>query len=219
MFIAAIHLATPAFQPLRQICRPFTTTRKNKTTQNRYMIRFTIIVFLLTGFLIKGFGQLQTGVNIAVAETESGKVRGIIRNGIYTYKGIPYATAERFEAPKKVEPWEGIRSSMTWGPVAPLETATTPLTDELKYFFNHDMGTSGEDCLVLNIWTPEISDSKKRPVMFWIHGGVSRITCLSRRESFKKRRCRRCIHQPSVKYFRVSGPFKIWRGVQILCKS
>lgn len=135
------------------------------------MIRFTIIVFLLTGFLIKAFGQLQTGVNIAVAETESGKVRGIIRNGIYTYKGIPYAIAERFEAPKKVESWEGIRSSMTWGPVAPLETATTPLTDELKYFFNHDMGTSGEDCLVLNIWTPEISDGKKRPVMFWIHGG------------------------------------------------
>lgn len=135
------------------------------------MIRFTIIVFLLTGFLIKGCGQLQNGVNIAVAETESGKVRGIIRNGIYTYKGIPYAIAERFETPKKVEPWEGIRSSMAWGPVAPLETATTPLTDELKYFFDHDMGTSGEDCLVLNIWTPEISDGKKRPVMFWIHGG------------------------------------------------
>ena len=29
----------------------------------------------------------------------------------------------------------------------------------------------GEDCLVLNVWTPDVSDGKKRPVMFWCHGG------------------------------------------------
>ncbi len=135
------------------------------------MRRLTIISFVFVIFSVEGFGQLLTGENIAVTETESGKVRGMIRNGIYTYKGIPYATAERFEAPQKVEPWEGVRSSMTWGPVAPLETSATPLTDEMKFFFDHDMGTSGEDCLVLNIWTPGISDGIKRPVMFWIHGG------------------------------------------------
>ncbi len=135
------------------------------------MIRLTILFLMLTGFIHEGLGQLQTGADIAIAQTASGKVRGIIRNGIYTYKGIPYAAAERFEAPKEVNPWEGIRNSMAWGPVAPLETAATPLSDELKFFFDHDMGISGEDCLVLNIWTPGISDGKKRPVMFWIHGG------------------------------------------------
>jgi len=135
-------------------------------------MRRLFIIYIL-GFLsyFQGLSQMQTGENIAIAETKSGKVRGVIRNGIYTYKGIPYATAKRFEAPQKVAPWEGIRSSLSWGPVAPLETPTTPLNDEMKFFFDHDMGTSGEDCLVLNIWTPGIDDEKKRPVMFWIHGG------------------------------------------------
>jgi len=114
---------------------------------------------------------LQTGGNIAVAETTSGKVRGLIRNGIYTYKGIPYATAKRFETPTRVESWEGIRSSLNYGPVAPLEDPDIPLNDEMKFFFDHDLGSQGEDCLALNIWTPSISDDKKRPVMFWIHGG------------------------------------------------
>ena len=29
----------------------------------------------------------------------------------------------------------------------------------------------GEDCLVLNVWTPAVNDGRKRPVMFWCHGG------------------------------------------------
>jgi len=35
----------------------------------------------------------------------------------------------------------------------------------------------GEDCLVLNIWTPALRDHHKRPVMVWIHGdGFSRAS-------------------------------------------
>ena len=45
----------------------------------------------------------QTGANIAVTNTESGKVRGYIHNGIFTYKGIPYAQAERFMPPAKAK--------------------------------------------------------------------------------------------------------------------
>ena len=132
------------------------------------------IVFINALMLLSAFccvGQIQTGEAVAVTDTESGKVRGFIRNGIFTYKGIPYATAERFEAPQKVEPWEGVRSSMTWGPVALLETPTTSVQDEGEFIFDHDWGYASEDCLVLNVWTPGISDGKKRPVMFWIHGG------------------------------------------------
>ncbi|MAJ37870.1 MAG: carboxylesterase [Flavobacteriaceae bacterium] len=134
----------------------------------KHLVTFILLLIL---FNFEGFGQLQTGDNIAIAETTSGKVRGLIRNGIFTYKGIPYATAKRFEAPTRVESWEGIRSSLNYGPVAPLEDPDTPLNDEMKFFFDHDLGSQGEDCLALNIWTPSISDDKKRPVMFWIHGG------------------------------------------------
>lgn len=120
-----------------------------------------------------GFAQLKTGAKVALAHTQSGKVRGYIHDGIYTYKGIPYAEAGRFEAPKKPQKWEGTRSTMTWGPVAPLltPTAITPEGDESEFVFDHDWGYPGENCLVLNVWTPGINDGKKRPVLFWIHGG------------------------------------------------
>ena len=128
-----------------------------------------ILLILCTYFPLTA--QQQTGLEVAVAQTESGQVRGFIQNGIYTYKGIPYAKANRFEAPQKIEKWEGIRSSMTWGPVAPLEVPTSAVSDEIEFVFDHDWGYASEDCLVLNVWTPAINDGKKRPVLFWIHGG------------------------------------------------
>lgn len=115
--------------------------------------------------------SLQTGENVAVTNTESGKVRGYIRNDIYTYKGIPYAEAKRFEIPQKPKAWEGVRSSMTYGPVAPLVDPITSVRDEPEFVFDHNWGYSSEDCMRVNVWTPSITDGKKRPVLFWIHGG------------------------------------------------
>jgi len=132
-------------------------------------ILFFIFPVLFTGFFAAA--QLQTGANVAVAATESGKVRGYINNGVYTYKGIPYAEAKRFEAPQKPKPWQGIRSSMTYGPVAPLLDPTTTVQDESEFVFHHDWGYTSEDCMRINVWTKGLADGKKRPVMFWIHGG------------------------------------------------
>lgn len=115
--------------------------------------------------------QLRTGLEFAVTNTGSGKVRGYQSNGVYTYLGIPYGQAKRFEAPQKPNPWENTRSSMTWGPVAPLLNPTTSVQDEIEWIFDHDFGYTNENCLVLNVWTNGINDGKKRPVMFWIHGG------------------------------------------------
>jgi para-nitrobenzyl esterase len=115
--------------------------------------------------------QLQTGESVAVTNTESGKVRGYIHNGIFTYKGIPYAEAKRFEVPHKPTPWVHTRSSLSYGPVAPLLEPTTSVTDEPEFVFNHSWGFPNEDCMRVNVWSPSIADGKKRPVMFWIHGG------------------------------------------------
>src|SRR5215217_2849180 len=83
---------------------------------------------------------LVSGENIAVVPTNSGKVRGYIHNSIYTYKGIPYAQAKRFEVPEKPKAWTGVRSSMTYGPVAPLTDPTTTVQDESEFVFNHNWG-------------------------------------------------------------------------------
>ena len=115
--------------------------------------------------------QLVTGEEVAVTSTTQGKVRGYINNSVYTYKGIPYAVAKRFEAPQKPAPWTGVRSSMTYGPVSPLMTPTTSVQDEGEFVFHHDWGYTSEDCMRVNVWTPGINDGKKRPVLFWIHGG------------------------------------------------
>jgi para-nitrobenzyl esterase len=125
----------------------------------------------LTAFAQKASLPLITGADVAVAQTKSGKVRGYIHNGTYTYKGIPYAKANRFEAPQPVDPWTDIRSSLSYGPVSPLMTPTTRVQDETEFVFHHDWGYTNEDCLRLNVWTPGINDGKKRPIMFWIHGG------------------------------------------------
>ena len=113
---------------------------------------------------------IVAGKNIAVVETESGKVKGYIHNSIYTYKGIPYAKAERFMAPTKPNPWTGVRSSMTYGPVCPIDPMSST-NDVFEFAFHHDWGYSNENCLSLNIWTPQINDHKKRPVLVWFHGG------------------------------------------------
>lgn len=135
------------------------------------MKKITICLVLAVNICIAAMAQLQTGENVAVTNTASGKVRGYVHNTIYTYKGIPYAEAKRFEAPQKPKAWTGIRSSMTYGPVAPLMTPTTSVQDESEFVYHHDWGYTNENCLVLNVWTPGINDGKKRPVMFWIHGG------------------------------------------------
>ncbi|WP_018616409.1 carboxylesterase/lipase family protein [Segetibacter koreensis] len=135
------------------------------------MKKITICFLNLILICFFASAQLETGENVAVTSTDAGKVRGYIHNRIYTYKGIPYAEAKRFEAPQKPEPWTGIRSSMTYGPVAPLMDPTTSVQDESEFVYHHDWGYTNEDCMRVNVWTPGINDGKKRPVMFWIHGG------------------------------------------------
>ena len=117
------------------------------------------------------YAQLVTGENVAVTNTDAGKVRGYINNGIVTYKGIPYAEAKRFEVPQKPKSWSNVRSSLSYGPVAPLTDPTTSVQDEGEFVFDHSWGYTNEDCMRINVWSPSINDGKKRPVMFWIHGG------------------------------------------------
>lgn len=69
----------------------------------------------------------QAGPGIAVTETDAGRVQGFIKNGIYSYYGIPYAEAtQRFEAAKPVKPWRGIRMATQVGPISPQAQGNFP---------------------------------------------------------------------------------------------
>jgi para-nitrobenzyl esterase len=114
-------------------------------------------------FLLLAPAALLKGAEKAsvTADTAYGKVRGVEVNGINIFKGLPYgattAGKNRFMPPVAPARWTGIRDALQYGPTAP-QTATLP-------------ADQGEDCLVLNVWTPAIKDGRKRPVMFWCHGG------------------------------------------------
>jgi para-nitrobenzyl esterase len=111
----------------------------------------------------------------AVVDTSSGKVRGMVEDGIRVFKGIPYgaspAGTKRFMPPKKPAPWGGVRESTAFGHDAP----QVPLGSNYDYSRIIDWlrfpGGQGEDCLVLNVWTPAVKDNAKRPVLVSFHGG------------------------------------------------
>ncbi|WP_027066078.1 carboxylesterase/lipase family protein [Maribacter sp. Hel_I_7] len=131
----------------------------------------TILVVTIFCTSISAQDVVLTGSQVPATTTEFGQIRGYIHNDITTFKGIPYAQAKRFEAAVNPTKWEGIKSTTMYGPVAPLLNPTTAIQDESEFVFDHDWGFPNEDCLSLNVWTPQATTAKKRPVLFWIHGG------------------------------------------------
>ncbi len=116
-------------------------------------------------------GEIQASSDISVTSVEQGKVAGYLEDGIFTFKGIPYAKADRFMAPTAPDSWEGIRSSRAYGPTCPQGKRTGWYSDEQAFAFNWDDGFADENCLRVNVWTQGLNDGKKRPVMVWLHGG------------------------------------------------
>jgi para-nitrobenzyl esterase len=107
----------------------------------------------------------------AVVDTASGKVRGVVCNGVHVYRGIPYgastAGANRFMPPRKAEPWTGVRDAFQSGHASPqVSPAPGAIGAGLRGY-----APQGEDCLVLNVFSTAVNDGRKRPVMMWIHGG------------------------------------------------
>ena len=115
-----------------------------------------------TGYLIFGsvFRDLVKPDQNPVVETTSGTVSGTIDDGIYSFKGIPYARAERFMPPQEPEAWDGVLECNDFGPVAKQIVAwiADSVMDEKELYS-------------VNVWTQGISDGRKRPVMVWLHGG------------------------------------------------
>jgi para-nitrobenzyl esterase len=110
-----------------------------------------------------------------VAETAFGRVRGVDVQGIKTFKGIPYGAStagkNRFMPPANPAPWTGVRDALQYGPSAPQRNPDAPGTASALATATAGLPAEGEDCLVLNVWTPAVNDGRKRPVMFWCHGG------------------------------------------------
>jgi para-nitrobenzyl esterase len=155
---------------------------ESKTVNRRALLRGAAVVSgTLAGLALEpatAFGASSTGTpkagglpNLAppIVQVKSGKLRGFRDGKTSTFLGIPYAEAERFEMPKPVKPWDGIKSAQTWGPVSPIPVQDRPGPDD--FVFPHRYWLENEACQVLNIWTQNAGASVKKPVMVWMHGG------------------------------------------------
>jgi para-nitrobenzyl esterase len=104
-----------------------------------------------------------------IVRTGGGAVRGLFRDGVHAFLGIPYAAppfgAGRFAEPHPHEPWDGVREATEYGATAPKPPRGLPFGALLP-----EPVIPGEDCLNLNVWTPDPLTSGL-PVFVWIHGG------------------------------------------------
>jgi para-nitrobenzyl esterase len=102
-----------------------------------------------------------------VVETKAGKLQGQYEDGIYVFRGIPYAEPPvgklRWMPPEPRKPWRGVRSALKFGAIS-VQKQINPGTQF------QTIEPYSEDCLFLNVWSPGLDDAR-RPVLFWIHGG------------------------------------------------
>ncbi len=107
----------------------------------------------------------------AIANTQYGKVRGYVEDGVFTFKGVPYGAntggENRWLPAKPPTPWDGELPTLTYGPNCPQRLHDW--SSEQTFLQQWTDGWQSEDMLKVNIWTPCLTG--KRPVMFYIHGG------------------------------------------------
>jgi len=107
-------------------------------------------------------------VSDGVVVTRHGAVRGPNEDGLWCFRGIPYARPPvgplRWRPPVAPEPWAGVRNATEFGHISP-QPPPVPGTG-----VPGDPEDWHEDSLFLNVWTPGLDD-RHRPVMVFIHGG------------------------------------------------
>lgn len=110
-----------------------------------------------------------------IVSTGNGRLRGSLLGGVHSFKGVPYAAPpfgiDRLRPPRPVEAWSGVRDALSIGAEPP---QLKPPADHPAAAMVWDPAVPGEDCLNLNVWTPD-PGSGGLPVMVWIPGGMFEV--------------------------------------------
>lgn len=114
-------------------------------------------------------------IEVAPVQLSAGTLAGFKDGDLYTFRGIPYATAERFQDPVPVTSYtNGIQMALTYGPVCPQDNCLNGTGKvNVQEFRTPSNGTANmvanETCQYLNVWTSSLEG--KKPVIVFFHGG------------------------------------------------
>ena len=145
-------------------------------TQTKRLPALAVALLLTAALAVNASAQPITAGKHTQVTTVYGPIEGYQDGSIFTFKGIRYAKAERFMPPQSPDKFTEVRQCKVWGPQAPQGESLhwNDRNSQTDYGFGNQFVTEPMDergCLVLNVWTPSISDGKRRPVFVWIHGG------------------------------------------------
>ena len=114
-----------------------------------------------------------------VVATDAGRLSGDWHGGIARFRGVPFAAPpvgpHRWRPPRPADRWTGLRCARSFGP-APVQPQ--PRRDSIMFhanFADRRSLTMSEDCLYLNVWTPDPAPVARLPVLVWVHGGGNRF--------------------------------------------
>jgi para-nitrobenzyl esterase len=137
--------------------------------------RRTVLGVAGASFFMAGVARAATADIFPVVETSKGKLRGLVSGGVKVFKGVSYGAdtsgRNRFLPPQPVKAWAGVRDALDYGQIPPQVPGDRRSDYANLIFLDIQPGGMGEDCLNLNIWTPDLSRSAKKPVIVRFHGG------------------------------------------------
>jgi para-nitrobenzyl esterase len=148
------------------------------------VIRCSYLCLAISMLLVQPASPQHVDTKGPLVHLANGTLEGTMSGEIAVFKGIPFAQPPvgplRWRPPQPNAPWSGIRDATK--PSRPcmqslqgVDSFIEPLAAAYGVTYSPQQLDPSEDCLYLNVWTPQLQPGVHLPVMVWLHGGSNRV--------------------------------------------